>query len=355
MKFILAILGLSILTVVTIDILVTTLTLGGGGPITSRFTTWVWKLLIQIHRRHSNHRMLATVGWVLLVSITLIWYICTSIGWICLFNSATAAVINASSKEPADIWETIYFVGYTLSTLGMGDYQPQGIVWQMATVIASTNGFFLVTLSIAYLLPVVSAATEKRAFAVYISSLGGTADEILTASWNGKDFEDLSSHLSSITASLTQLGEQHLTYPILHYFHSVERSRSLALSLVALDEALTLLHYAIPPENQPNKATLNAARRGSAAFLKTLKSAYLESANIEPPLPKLELLRSEGIPTCSNEEFVTATKQVSQRRKLLLALVQNDGWTWNAIASSETTSRASNLDDETVIDDVVLH
>ncbi|MEM9925657.1 MAG: hypothetical protein AAF915_18230 [Cyanobacteria bacterium P01_D01_bin.50] len=39
------------------------------------------------------------------------------------------------------------------------------------------------------------------------------ADEILTASWNGKDFEDLASHLGSITNSLTQLGEQHLTYP----------------------------------------------------------------------------------------------------------------------------------------------
>ncbi|MEO1378169.1 MAG: potassium channel family protein [Cyanobacteria bacterium J06635_10] len=339
----------------TIDTLITTLTLGGGGPITSRFTTWVWRSLLKIHHRHSHHRMLATIGWILLVVITLIWYVGSSIGWLCLFNASATAVVNASSKQPADIWERIYFVGYTLSTLGMGDYQPQGKVWQMLTIVASTNGFFLVTLSIAYLLPVVSAATQKRAFAVYIASLGGTADEILTSGWNGKNFEDLASHLSSITSTLTQLGEQHLTYPILHYFHSVERSRSLALSFVALDEALTLLQYAIPPEIQPNKATLNAARRASAAFLKTLKSVYLESANIEPPLIKLELLRAKGIPTVSNEELVTATKQVSQRRKLLLALVENDGWTWDAIASSQTTSRASNLDDETVIDDVTLN
>lgn len=355
MQVILILLGLSILVLITIDILITTLTLGGGGPITGRFTTWVWRSLLKTHHRHSHHRMLATVGWILLVSIALIWYVGTFIGWVLLFNSSTAAVVNASSKVPADIWERIYFVGNTLSTLGMGDYQPQGVIWQMATVISSTNGFFLVTLSIAYLLPVVSAATEKRAFAVYVASLGGTADEILTASWNGEDFEDLASHLSSITSNLTQLGEQHLTYPILHYFHSVERSRSLALSLVALDEALTLLHYAIPSEIQPNKATLNAARRASAAFLKTLKSAYLESANIEPPLTKLELLRSKGIPTVSNEEFITATKQVCQRRKLLLALVRNDGWTWDAIASTQTTSRASNLDDETLIDDVTLN
>lgn len=355
MQLLLIILGLFILTLVTIDVLITTLTLGGGGPITSRITTWVWKLSLKIHHRHSFHRMLATVGWILLVSIAVIWYVGAFIGWVLLFDSTVTAVVNASSKQPADMWETIYFVGYTLSTLGMGDYQPQGIVWQMATVIASTNGFFLVTLSIAYLLPVVSAATEKRAFAVYISSLGGTADEILMASWNGKDFQNLDSHLSSITTSLTQLGEKHLTYPILHYFHSVERSRSLSLSLVALDEALTLLHYAIPPEYQPSKATLNSARRASAAFLKTLKSAYLESAKLEPPLIKLELLRTKGIPTVSDREFVKATKHVCQRRKLLLALVENDGWNWDAIASTQTTSRASNLDDETAIDDVILH
>lgn len=40
---------------------------------------------------------------------------------------------------------------------------------------------------------------------------------------------------------LSQLGESHLTYPVLHYFHSVDRTKAIALSLTTLDDALTLL------------------------------------------------------------------------------------------------------------------
>ncbi len=153
---------------------------------------------------------------------------------------------------------------------------------------------------------------------------------------------------------LTQLGESHLTYPILHYFHSIERARSMPLSIVALDDALTLLQYGVKPDSRPDPAALGAIRRANAAFLKTLKSAYLEAANHDPPLPSLELLRVHGIPTVSESEFKQATKHITQRRRVLLALVRDDGWTWDAIASTQTTSRASSLDDHTIIDHVSL-
>lgn len=355
MSTLLIILGIIILGYTTFDVLVTTLTVGGGGPITSRISSGIWWLVLQIHHRKSNHRLLSITGLVLLAGIALAWYILTWVGWTFIFCAENSAVVNASSKIPADVWERIYFVGYNISTLGMGDYQAQGIVWQLITAISSATGFFLVTLSIAYLLPIVSAASEKRAVAIYISSLGGTADEILIRAWNGHDFGELSSHLSSLTPTLTQQGEKHLAYPVLHYFHSVERARSLALSLIALDEALTLLQYGIPEKYKPEPAVLGSARRASAAFLKTLKSAYLEPANYNPQFPSLELLRNKGIPTVSDEEFWENTKIITKRRRILLALAENDGWTWDAICSSLTTNRASSLDDETMIDDVMLH
>ncbi|MDY6902654.1 MAG: ion channel [Cyanobacteriota bacterium] len=355
MSTLLIILGILTLGYTTFDVLVTTLTVGGGGPITSRISSGIWWLVLRIHHRKSNHRLLSITGLVLLTGIALAWFLLTWVGWTLIFCAENSAVINASSKIPADTWERIYFVGYTISTLGMGDYQAQGRIWQIATAISSVSGFFLVTLSIAYLLPIVSAASEKRAFATYLSSLGGTADEILVRAWNGHDFGGLSSHLSSLTPTLTDQGEKHLAYPILHYFHSVERARSLALSLVALDEALTLLQYGIPQKYQPEPVALGTTRRASAAFLKTLKSAYLEPASRNPEFPSLELLRNKGIPTVSDEEFWEKTKVITKRRRLLLALVENDGWTWDAICSTLSTNRASSLDDETLIDDVTLH
>ncbi len=188
-----------------------------------------------------------------------------------------------------------------------------------------------------------------------LASLGGTADEILTRAWNGKNFGNLDQHLISLTPLISELGEKHLTYPILHYFHTRERSRCLPLSIVALDEAMTLLQYAVLEDYRPDPASLSPARRANAAFLKTLKSAHLEPRDQEPPLTPLELLRINSIPTVSDRAFKEATNQISKRRRLLLALVTNDGWTWDAVASSRTTSRATSLDDETTINSHILH
>ena len=355
MVIVLSLIGLFIVLFVTVDVLITTLTVGGADPLTGRISSGLWWIALWIHNRRSNHRMLSTAGWTILLGLVVIWVFLTWFGWTLVFSASDTAVVQATNKNPASLWERIYFTGFTISTLGMGDYQPQGTFWKIATSVAAANGFFLVTLGVAYLLPVVSAATSKRTLAVYIASLGGTGDEILTRAWNGKDFGQLDQHLINLAPELGGLGEIHLTYPILHYFHSVERSRAMVLSLVALDEALTLLRYGVEKSSRPDTATIDPARRASAAFLKTLKSAYLEPGDHSPPFASLDLLRVQGIPTVSNEEFWEVTKPVTYRRQLLLSLVENDGWTWEAVASTKTTNRATSLDDETTVTDAVLH
>lgn len=355
MQILLVVLGLLTIAIVSFDVLITTLTLGGGGPITSRLSCWLWKIALKIHNWRSNHRLLLFTGWSILVAIALLWFALTWLGWTLFFCAENSAVINGSDKIPASLTERIYFTGFTLSTLGLGDYQPNGTIWQLATAICSANGFFLVTLTFAYLLPVVSAATNQRQLAVYISSLGGTGDEILIRAWNGQDFGQFDQHLFALAPMLSQQGEAHFNYPVLHYFHNLERSQSIILSLVALDEAMTLMEYGVKKSYHPDKSALNSARRASAAYLNTLKSAYLKPSDRHPPLPDLHRLRLAGIPTVTDEEFRQATQKVTRRRRLLLALIENDGWTWDAIASSKTTNRASHLDDETMINEAVLH
>ena len=354
MSALLLIIGLVLLAVISSDVLVTTLTLRGGGFLTDRLSSWLWHGATKMHRRNANHRLLATIGLLLVLGMAFLWYLMTWVAWSLIFNSFSEAIVNSSDKAPASIWGRIYFTIYTLTTLGRGDYVPQTTFWHLLTGLASANGFFLVTLSIAYLFPVVSAAIQKRSLAIHVSTLGGTGDEILVNAWNGKDFGNLDQHLINLTPLIIGLSEQHLAYPVLHYFHTRERSRSLPLSLAALDEAMTLLQYAVPPEHRPDAASLNPARRACSAFLKTLKSDYIEPENYEPSLIPLKLLERHGIPTVGDRAFKQNIKHVSTRRKLLLALVRNDGWSWDAIASSLTTNRATSLDDETIIDSVIL-
>ena len=346
MSVLLLILGFALLAIVSSDVMVTTLTVQGGGFLTNRVSSWLWHHATLIHKHNNNHRLLSGAGLLLIVGITVLWFFLTWIAWSLIFCSFSDAIVNSSNQQPASTWGRIYFTAYTITTLGRGDYLPNATVWHLLTGLAAANGFFLVTLSIAYFFPVVSAATQKRALAVYITSLGGTADQILTNAWNGKNFGNLDQHLINISPLITDLGEKHLTYPVLHYFHTKERSRCLPLSISALDEALTLLDYGIRADCRLDPAAFNSVRRANAAFLKTLKSAYLEPSQEEPVHSPLKLLRTHGIPTVEEYHFYRSTKQINQRRRLLLALVENDGWDWNAVSSSYTTNRGRSFDDD---------
>jgi len=249
MSVLLLILGLVLLAVVSSDVLVTTLTVRGGGFLTNRFSSWLWHGSTKLHRHNNNHRLLAAVGLFLILGMAVIWYLCTWVAWSLIFCSFSDAIVNSSNGEPASIWGRIYFVAYTITTLGRGDYQPSSTIWHLLTGLAAANGFFLVTLSIAYLFPV---------------------------------------------------------------------------------------------------------RRSCAAFLTTLKSDYIKPSKDNPPLMPLELLRKKGIPTLDDSTYGKAMKQIATRRKLLLALVDNDGWSWSATGSSLTTNRAKSLDDDEIVEDLTL-
>jgi hypothetical protein len=80
----------------------------------------------------------------------------------------------------------IFYTGYTLSTLGLGDMEPEGNFWDILTAILSFTGLILISIAITYLIPVVSAEIAKRKISV--NTIGGSVEEMLLNYWDGKDF-----------------------------------------------------------------------------------------------------------------------------------------------------------------------
>lgn len=267
----------------------------------------------------------------------LVWIIFLWVGWLLIFAASERAIIHAANQEPATIYERIYFVGFTLSTLGTGDFQPNGPFWQVMTAVASFTGLFLVTFAIAYLVPVVQAAAEKRALAVRIASLGQSAPDILLNTCapdsQGKiDCSALTPHLTSLTGDLALLEQRHLTYPVLHYLHSSKRPEGSALSVAALDEALTILAYGLHEDADGlAPGTAHPIRQVITEFLETLGGAHIARSENVPPPPSLAPLRDAGLPMSSQENFQKRLEALEGRRKLLLALVESDGWTWDLV------------------------
>ncbi len=317
--------GVLLLLFILYDVVKTTLG-QGGGPLTSRITSGVWRLATRLRRRRPVHGLLSAAGVGAVVTIVLIWVALLWCGWGLVFSSGPGAVVWRGTGAGVPIGDRFQYAGYALVTLGMGDFEPGARPWRLATALAAATGFSVITLSLAYLTPLVGAATEKRQLALYISTLGESASEILTRAWDGATCRSLEPHLNALTPMLALLAQRHLTYPALHYFHTTDRSSAAAPSLAALDEALTLLEHGCAPHCAPDRAVRAATRRAISALLSTLRAAYLEPAAAAPPAPALAALERAGLPTRPAPAYERALAELDERRRLLRALVEGDGW-----------------------------
>ncbi len=332
------ILGICILAIASLDILWTTLLIAGGGPLTNKIISGVWSLFLFLGDKMGNDRVLPYGGLVIILLNLITWVGLTYLGWVLIFCSHDQAVLDSQTMVPASTVERVYYIGYTLITLGIGDYVPGSDFWRIVTIIASANGFVFVTLAITYLLPVVSAVVQKRQFGSYIFSLGGTPTSILNNAWNGKDYSALTNHFSSLVPQVLELGQQHLAYPILHCFHTPERQTAAAPNLVALDEALSILEYAIPSQRQPNSHTIATLRHAISLFLANRHSTSLKMDAEAPPLPELDKILAEG---ASYDRLKEGMAAILRRRQLLNSLIQHDGWEWKDVIFS---AKEANLD-----------
>ena len=334
MNIVWGLLGLLILLTVLGDVVRTTLSTNGAGLISGHLADRLWAFALALHNRWSNHQLLSHTGNAILLAIIATWTLLMWVGWTLFYLIDPQSVVLASDGRPATALETFYFVGYTLITLGNGEYRPEGVFWQLVAILTATTGFFVVTLSITYLLSVLPAVVEKRQLSATIASLGSLPEEILDNHWNGKDCQSLTRHLSSLSASLNKVAQQHLALPVLHYFHSTDVRTALPLKVAALNEALSYLLYGLK-SCRDTAADIRPMHNAVGNLLDTLREGFIDASSATPapsPLSRLEGMRFNLEPEKSYHEGL---EQEQKRRRLLLkGYLKKDGWMWEDIYQS---------------------
>lgn len=325
-------LGVILVFLVISDVLISTLAPRGSGFITERLRAGVWNFFHWICRGKGTNKLLNYAGMFTITAWLAGWLLTFWIGNALIYISDYTSVLVSSSNTSAGPLEKVYFVGYVLSTMGNGDFQPHGDGWRIYTSIISFFGFIIITLAITYLVPVLSAEMGKRKASVYIHSLGTSPDDILLNAWNGKDFSNLTQHFSIIAEFVMQQSQQHVAYPVLHNFHSHLPRESLYINLTALDEALTILLIYLPDHIHPHKQSIYPLRFAITDFLNTLQEAFIRpSGNLPGPI-QLDRLKEYNIPLKQeNTDIRMALERLRFRRKLLLGMLENDGWAWGHI------------------------
>lgn len=321
--------GILILLVVVVDIFRTVIYINGGGPLSTFVAEYIWKIFYRIGGRNGRSPVLNIAGGIILLFLVFMWIFLIWVGYSMIYLADANSVINNSTHQPAGIIGNIYYVGYTLTSLGNGDYSPGNAVWQMVSNVMGLNTTIFISLGISYLLPVLQAVIDKRTLAVHIDKLGATPDEIIKKGYNGKNFDALYQRFSNLESLLLKHGERHLAYPILHYFHSNKKAHSLSLSLAVLDEAMTI--QKIYKIDKSEKAYHWEVLRGALDnFYQRLDNRFVVAAEDQPPFDYKDKLPEEFVKNYVGEPEMELQK-FQNRRKKLVGYIHKNGWKWDDV------------------------
>jgi hypothetical protein len=327
----LVIAGVIVLVAGSVDLIWTTLGTHGGGPISAPIAKILWKGMTAIHRRTPQHRLLSFGGSVILLSLIGFWLLMLLAGWTLVFEGAPHAVVELQTRHPADFVGRVYFVGAMMFTAGTSEYAPAGPVWQIAAILVSASGLFVVTLSITYLLAVLGAIVEKRALASAIWDMGATSEGLIDRAWAGDHFSALDNPMTHLMTGIEAFAEQQLAYPILQYFHAENHRTAAPLRIAALHDALLLMCKGVVPEKRPPKIVALSALDSIRGFAEVIAKEYVSEPDDPPPPPDLEILRSRNIPVVDAATFNAAVEAANDARRRLLGMVTDAGWEWKDV------------------------
>lgn len=329
MNAVLIVVGAALVVLATADAVLTTMTAGnGGGPVTARLGRGMWRVLLAV-AGSAGSRLLSHAGALVLLATFATWVLLLWAGWSLIFLGADEAIIDASTKLPASTPATIYYAGFVVFTLGVGDVIASTGTWQLATALASVQGLFLITLSITYLISVVSAAVTRRQLAQSISILGTTGvDIVLGNTVNGQLSSQLASQTQQLTSQLLKTTQQHLAYPVLHYLHASNPSASTPRAVAALDDALVLLDSGVDRSQAPAHDVLGPLRQAIQHYTDTVHATGGGSRDVAPPLPALQPLADAGLPTVEPSTYAERSASHAERRAALHRIVRSDAHTW---------------------------
>lgn len=341
MNTLLLVLGLLVYLFTAMDIVKTTFSSNGAGKITDAVSKGMWTLFFTLADKNGKSKLLPYAGPAILVAIVLTWVVGLWSGFFLILLSDPGSVVKSSDQTVASSLEKLYYAGFTLSTLGVGDYVASSSVWRIATSVGAFSGLVFITASITYFVPVLSAVGLQSKLSLYISGMGKTPQQILAKGWKGRSFSSFFDTTLDLCQMLMQHTLNHHSYPVIHYFHNSQPKLAIVRAIVLLDESHNVLRHGLSEEEDLDELKLDMLQTALDSYLDMVKGSYLRSPTPEEtaPVPDLGNLKAKGISLKNSNELIEAfAQELHERRKLLTALLEMDGWTWQDVYSQDASS-----------------
>jgi len=190
----------------------------------------------------------------------------------------TGITATGSSPTDTDFASAIYYAGFTITTLGVGDLVPRRPAMQCLTITAAGLGFSFFTLVLAYVISVYSALARRNQFANEIDyRTGRTGDtaRYLKAYLDDGDPSLINQDLYTLSSNMSELLESHHFYPVLHYFRFTEPRYALSRMLRFCLEIASMMRAARRADAADFAASTEAVDRLWHASLQMLEETKL--------------------------------------------------------------------------------
>lgn len=298
-----------------------------GSPLVKIIQSVIDTLSFMLFKLTNRRIVLIWTGSWIIVTLFFVWIVLLYIGWLCIFHGDHHAILRQIDQSPASFEERIYFTGFTISTLGIGDYIPNETLWQFLTTIASLSGFSLITFVVSFIISITQKQEARKQMALHIHYLGETPQVILKQMWDEEKQMFTGEALNNILPLLIQVQQQQQDQPLLNSFHGSSELRSLELALAKLDEALSMALFATQLDTFPPQFI--QARRVLSDYIADFDMPINFDEHVSPPLPEHRELESLGLPLKSTVKVLSAYAELDQRRIILNSLLHRAGWQWS--------------------------
>jgi hypothetical protein len=243
--------GAALVALALADVFYTVLFPGSGhGPVRRPLARALRRLFRQT--RHlpdrARRRVLAYAGPAEVTATLVSWFVLLLVGWAAVYRPALGGSVTAAQGPTVDSWGTaLYFSGYDLTTLGLGDLVATTPSYRVLVVVEAATGFMAFTLAISYFVSVYGTLTGRNSFAMALHDRsGGTGrgSAVVRALWaEGPVAAAL--HLTAMAADLRELVQTHSSYPVLRSFHYQREYDALPRMLLTCWETATLLRTSV--------------------------------------------------------------------------------------------------------------
>lgn len=315
--------GILLLLVGIYDFFFTTLSGSGAGFVSKIFSYYSYRV-IHFFANHLGRRVFAYSGLLVNLMVLLVWILLVWVGLYLVFSFNPEAIVNDSGNA-ANNWERLYYTGYTISTLGIGNFYPTTTVFQILTSCFSFFGFIFFTSSITYFISLSSAVINKRVLAKNINNLGEDPVSIsrtLLALDPGYTFNQF----KVMQDLMDRHAVNHEAYPVIHFYGHPQPEICLSLALARLDEALSILTNSGNAEHLQKE--MEPLRTSITSFLNYIHRNFSRSLPTGEYTPE-----SFSLPY---EVKGVETSYLQHRRKILEGILKSENFTWkNVIKESE--------------------